>query len=944
MKQEELLAKTYSARDIEEKIYGVWEQSGYFIADNSSSKDSYCIIMPPPNVTGVLHMGHALVNIIQDILVRFKRMSGFEVCWIPGTDHAGIATQGVVERHLFQKEKKKRLDYSREEFLSHIWTWKEESEKVILRQLRKLGASCDWSRLRFTMDEDSSLAVREGFKRLYDKNFIYRGHYLVNWDPKTQTALSDDEIEYEEKESFLWFFRYPFADDDTKYIVIATTRPETLLGDVAVAVSLSDSRYKDLIGQKLEVPFIKRYIPVIGDHRVDPTFGSGAVKITPAHDFNDYVIGQDHRLPMINILTKEGRLNENTGQFAGLSLPEARKRIVAAMADLGLVDKIEPHSHRVAVSYRSKAVIEPFLSEQWFVRMESFIPILKKLVENDEIKIIPKKWKETYFRWIDNLRDWCISRQLWWGHRIPVWYHREDRNKIICFSGKGVPPEVEKDPENWLRDPDVLDTWFSSGLWPLTCLGWPNTQSLDLKKFFPTTTLVTGHDILFFWVARMVIMSVGMDMGKPFNEVFLHGLIFGKSYRKISQESQEGYYIFGEEKHKYDQGNPLPPDVISKWEKLSKSKGNVIDPLEMIDLYGTDAVRMTLCGCANQSPQIDLDYRRFEENRNFANKIWNGARFIFMNLKDFSYSDLLQDFKVQHGDLEDIYLFSQLNRLVENMNAHLNNYQFDKAAAAVYNFYWDTFCSLYLEMIKPVLFEKRGTLKNKKNKQKILVIVFSHLLSLMHPLAPFITEELFLRLKKNLSIEKVPAVVTNHYLKQTLKILTAKSCMFADYPSCVIYEDIIVEAETDFSFVKDIIYVIRNILGEIAIPLHMSVDIFLVTEDVCVDRYFSLVSSLINVSSIKRVSCIPEDKMYSLGVLGELTLGVIIPKELVEKEISRLKKEKMKLEQAISRLKILLGNKSFIDKADKNLVYDKQESLKNLTKELDEVSKKLVKR
>ena len=516
MEQEEFISKTYSAKSIEENIYKTWEESGYFIADNTSLKKPYCIIMPPPNVTGILHMGHALVNVIQDILVRFKRMSGFEVCWIPGTDHAGIATQGVVERNLFQKEGKKRLDYSRDEFLSHIWKWKKESEKIILQQLRKIGCSCDWSRLRFTMDEKSSLAVREGFKKLYDKNLIYRGYYLVNWDPKTQTALSDDEIEYEEKESSLWFFRYPFANDKTKYIVVATTRPETILGDVAVAVSSSDFRYKDLIGQKLEVPFLKRCIPIIGDHRVDPNFGSGAVKITPAHDFNDYTIGKDHHLPMINILNKNGTLNENAGKFQGFTILEARKKIIDEMASLGLLEKIEAHSHRVAISYRSKAIIEPFLSEQWFVKVKPFVPILRELVENHEIEIIPKEWKETYFRWVDNLRDWCISRQLWWGHRIPIWYHVEDPTRIICFSGEGIPPEVQENSEKWIQDPDVLDTWFSSGLWPMTCLGWPNKDSLDLEKFFPTTVLVTGHDILFFWVARMVIMSIGMDMGKPF--------------------------------------------------------------------------------------------------------------------------------------------------------------------------------------------------------------------------------------------------------------------------------------------------------------------------------------------------------------------------------------------------------------------------------------------
>ena len=528
------LEKIYDPKIVEKKWYQFWQEHSFFSADAKSSKPKYSIPIPPPNVTGSLHMGHALVDTIQDILIRYKRMCGFEALWIPGTDHAGISTQTVVERHLFAKYGKRKRDFTREEFISHVWEWKDIYQEKILHQIKQLGCSCDWSRLRFTMDEASNLAVKTVFKKMYDDGIIYRGNYLVNWDPVAQTAIADDEVEYEEKASFLWHFSYPLADDPTKSITIATTRPETMLGDVAVAVHPDDPRYAGFVGQELLLPIQNRRIPIIKDLYVDKEFGSGAVKITPAHDINDYEIGQRHNLEMINIMNPDGTLNEKGGKFKGLSMQEARIAIVKEMQTLGFFLKQEPHQLRIGISYRSKAIVEPYLSKQWFIRMESFKDKLIEVVEKKEVKIVPPHWEKIYFHWIHNLRDWCISRQLWWGHRIPIWYHKEDPEKMICHIGEGSPGI------DYIQDEDVLDTWFSSALWPFSTLGWPNKTD-DLRAFFPHSTLITGHDILFFWVARMIMMAEYVEQKIPFKEIFLHGLIYGKSYWK---EDKEKYYRF----------------------------------------------------------------------------------------------------------------------------------------------------------------------------------------------------------------------------------------------------------------------------------------------------------------------------------------------------------------------------------------------------------------
>jgi len=490
------LAKTYEAKLVDDKWYQFWKKQGFFKADSTSSKQPYCIVMPPPNVTGSLHMGHALVSTLQDILIRWKRMLGYEVLWMPGTDHAGISTQTVVERHLMKTHGKKRKDFPREEFLNHVWTWKEEKEGNILNQLQRMGSSCDWSRLRFTMDEGNNRAVRVMFKKMYDDGLIYRGDYLVNWDPVTQTALADDEVEYEDRQSFLWHLKYPLKDG-SGFVQVATTRPETMLGDTAIAVSPKDSRYTHLIGKMVLLPIANREIPIIADHRVDATFGTGMVKVTPAHDPNDYQMGLTHELEFINIMTPEGNINENGGAFQGLSMEAARPAVVAEMKKLGFLEKVEPHLNRVGVSYRSKATIEPFMSKQWFVKMDGFAKKLQKAVHDGKTQIIPKNWDNTYFHWVNNLRDWCISRQLWWGHRIPIWYRRDDPSQMICYDGEGMPEAVKNDPDAWMQDEDVLDTWFSSALWPFSTLGWPE-KTEELKKFYPNSVLVTGHDILFF--------------------------------------------------------------------------------------------------------------------------------------------------------------------------------------------------------------------------------------------------------------------------------------------------------------------------------------------------------------------------------------------------------------------------------------------------------------
>jgi valyl-tRNA synthetase len=926
------LSKAFEPKSVEKKWYRFWEENGLFKADANSAKEAFCIVIPPPNVTGVLHMGHALVDTLQDILIRFKRMQGYEALWIPGTDHAGIATQTVVERNLIAKTGKRRGDFTREEFLGHVWNWKEKSEKEILNQLREIGCSCDWSRLRFTMDEGCNKAVRIVFKKLFDEGLIYRGDYLVNWDPVTQTALGDDEVEYEDVNSNLWYFRYPVEGGGE--IVIATTRPETMLGDTAVAVNGDDERYTKLIGKMVLHPITGRKIPIIADPFIKTDFGSGAVKITPAHDHNDYEMAHRHDLPMINIMTRDGKINENGGSFKGMTMQAARVAVVEELKRLGHLDKIVPHPHRVGTSYRSKAVIEPYLSKQWFVAMTRFKKTLREAVEKEQVKLLPKDWEKTYFHWIDNLRDWCISRQLWWGHQIPIWYRGEE---MICYDGPGVPPEVEKNPGEWKQDEDVLDTWFSAALWPLSTLGWPE-KTVDFKKFYPTSTLITGHDILFFWVARMIMMGEYLTGEVPFKESFLHGLIYGKSYWRFEDGSV--VYLKEQERLDYDLGKTIPPEIHSKWEKMSKTKGNIIDPLEIVDSYGADAMRMALCASATHARQIDLDRRRFEEYKNFANKVWNGARFIFMNIEDLSAEEFAEGIDETLLTLEDRWILSILTKTVKEVTGYLDSYGYNFAADLAYNFYWKEFCSYYLEFVKPDLYGKT-TPELRKNKQKLLIVILCSAIRLMHPIAPFITEELFQCLKMHFSDLKEGK---EPYVKECAHALSSMACIVAPFPKVIKESDINVKIEEKFLLMSELIYAIRNIRAEMQIPPAFAIELYLSSEGdekAILEENVNLLSALIKIDKIYLNEEKPRTLFSSNTLVRNIEITIPLPAELKEKERVRLVKEQQKLIEQFTRLQGQLSNEEFIAKAPQELITKLKTSVEQMEKQLAEIATKL---
>lgn len=939
------MSSAYDHRLVENKWNEFWQTNSFFKADACSDKPPFCIILPPPNVTGRLHMGHALGGTVQDILSRFKRMQGFETLWLPGVDHAGISTQTVVEKHLIKTQGKTRKEFDRETFLEHVWHWKEEHEHMICSQLKQLGCSLDWSRKRFTMDEGSNQAVKTIFKKLYDQGLIYRGDYLVNWDPITQTALADDEVEHEEVESSLWHISYPIEGSSEK-IIVATTRPETLLGDTAVAVHPEDERYKHLIGKNAIVPVVERLIPVIADPFVDPSFGTGAVKITPAHDFNDYESGLRNHLPMINIMTDDGHVNEQGLHFQGMKMEEARMAMVEHLKSMNLLVKIEPHKHRVGKSYRSKAVIEPYLSKQWFVKMSAFKEDLLRIVREKEVELIPNHFDKTYFHWIENIRDWCISRQLWWGHRIPVWYHRFDPTIVICHDGEGLPEEVKNNPDLYRQDEDVLDTWFSSALWPFSTLGWPEKTD-DLEKFFPTSVLVTGHDILFFWVARMILMSHFALKKPPFYQTFIHGLIYGKSYWRQSKDGSI-HYVTAEERNDLEKSDKLPKDIHSKWEKMSKSKGNIIDPLEMIDLYGADAVRMALCASLTDSRQIDLDKRRFEEYKNFANKLWNAARFVMMNLKESDAEDALtvhdlgQKVLESHLQTDDLWILSRLNQTVKSATAALEAYDFDLYASLIYSFLWDEFCAYYLESCKPYMSKKVHAPIIHKNKQKILLSVLMSSLKLLHPITPFITEEIFQLLKDRFPIHE------NHFsdlgltadLVQSLK---QKSICISSYPVC--REELICEEnENAFNLLKEIIYAIRNLRGEMQIPPGSPVEVAI--EDLGDEKEYNLVlNNLVIVQSLVKIDLIDQKGTSTSNSSSErirnLKVMVFLPQALIEKEKERLSKEKEKVIAQLANLFKQMENPEFVEKAPKPLLEKTKANIELLESKLKDIDSKL---
>lgn len=939
------LPKAYDAKIVDSKWYGFWMTNNFFQADTSSKKPPYCIVMPPPNVTGALHMGHALVSTLQDTLIRWKRMNGFETLWVPGTDHAGISTQTVVERHLIRTVGKKRKDFHRDEFLQHVWKWKEEKEHNILSQLKRVGCSCDWSRLRFTMDAGNNQAVKTMFKKMYDAGLIYRGDYLVNWDPVTQTAIADDEVEYEDRQSFLWHFKYPLKDG-SGFVHIATTRPETMLGDTAIAVSPKDLRYANLIGKKVILPLMEREIPIIADHHVDPEFGTGMVKVTPAHDPNDYQIGLTHQLPFINIMTADGKINENGGAFQNQTMEEARLSIIEAMKQLGLLEKVEPHINRVGVSYRSKATIEPYMSKQWFIRMDNFGKKLRAAVEQGRTRLIPQNWENTYYHWIDNLRDWCISRQLWWGHRIPIWYYRKDPSRMLCYDGEGEPEEVRKNPSDWIQDEDVLDTWFSSALWPFSTLGWPE-KTPELSQFYPNSVLVTGHDILFFWVARMILMGEYAMEQVPFPETFLHGLIYGKSYWRVLSGGSIAY-LNEAERREYELGKPLPKDVFCKWEKMSKTKGNIIDPLEIIEEYGTDAMRMALCASATQAREIDMDHRRFEEFKNFANKVWNGARFVFMNLdgdNPLTVEEFGQGLEESLLGLEDRWILSKVNHTIQDVNNKLENYLFDQAALEAYDFFWKEFCSYYLEIVKPILFNKAASPAARKNKQKLLLILLCQAVRLMHPMAPFITEELFQLLKERFGRTKAQETV-DPYTDETIKALSSPACIVAPYPTAR-PKDINLNMEQTFELIENIVYTIRNIRGEMKLPPATLTDIHIVGEPDDQEYYMirdhrHIIAALVRTNSIEMHYGNPIIGFASTGVLNKLKVIIPLPNELLKQEQTRLAKEKDRLALSIEKLNSQLNNPDFIQNAPPQLIEKNKTQLQQSERELAEINSKLA--
>ncbi len=688
------LPTVYEAKATEESIYKFWEENSCFKADNTSNKAPYSIVIPPPNVTGVLHMGHALDGTLQDILTRYHRMSGYEALWLPGTDHAGIATQNVVEKKL-REEGVSRHDLGREKFLETTWEWANEHKSAILNQFKRLGASFDRSRERFTLDEGCSKAVKEVFIKLYEKDLIYKGAYIVNWCPRCQSAISDIETEYETEAGHLWEISYPLKDEPGA-IVVATTRPETIYGDVAVAVNPNDYKYKDLIGKTVCLPLTGREIPIIADEYVEKGFGTGALKITPAHDPNDYEIGKRHGLKPIWVIDEEGKMKacaEVLPEIQGLDRYEAREKTVGLLKYKGSLVRIQDHEHNVGKCQRCNTTIEPLLSEQWFVRME---PLSKKAIEcidNGEIKFIPERWTKNYLGWMTNIRDWCISRQLWWGHQIPAFYHNETGEMIVA--------KENPDPNNYTQDSDVLDTWFSSGLWPFSTMGWPNTESADFKKFYPTTTLVTGFDIIFFWVARMITMGYEFTDKAPFSTVYIHGLIRDE---------------FGQ--------------------KMSKSRGNTIDPVGIIDKYGCDALRYTLTSlCTYGGQDIKVSDEKFEYGRNFANKIWNASRFVLMNLdgvdnNDIDYSELT---------LADKWILNKLNETTKETNENIKNYRIGETAHILYDFFWNSYCDWYVEIAKIQLQDE----SIKLNTQRVLRYVLDNTLRLLHPIMPHITESIW---------------------------------------------------------------------------------------------------------------------------------------------------------------------------------------------------------
>ena len=859
------LSKTYSPTEIEDKWYKIWEEKGYFNAQHNSEKPGYSIAIPPPNVTGILHMGHMLNNAIQDAIIRYKRMSGFETLWIPGMDHAGIATQNKVERML-KEEGTSKEEIGYDEFLRRTWEWKEKHGGLITKQLRKLGVSLDWDRERFTMDEGLSRAVKEVFIKLYNDGLIYRGEYIVNWCPHDKTALADDEVNHIDKKGKIWEIKYRIKDTDD-YVIIATTRPETMLGDTGVAVNPNDDRYKHLIGKKVILPLMNREIPVVADEYVDMEFGTGVVKMTPSHDPNDFEVAKRTGLEFINIFTEDAHVNSNGGKYEGLERFAARKAILADLEAEGLLVGTKEHNHAVGHCYRCDSIIEPRVSTQWFVKIEPLAKRALEVVKNGQIQITPKRWEKVYYNWLENIRDWTISRQIWWGHRIPA-YYAEDGTVFVARNMEEAKAQAKEKfgKEVSLREEtDVLDTWFSSALWPFSTLGWPD-KTPDLEKFFPTNALVTGADILFFWVARMVMMSLYINDEIPFSYVYLHGIIRDELGRK-----------------------------------MSKSLGNSPDPLDLIAKYGADAIRFSFLYNTSQGQDIHFSEKLLEMGSTFANKVWNASRFVLSNLEDFDANAVIDE---KEFKLEDRWILSKLQTASRQINEYMDKYELDSAAKVAYEFFRGNFCDWYVEIAKTRVYGQEGS--DKTVAQYVLKTVLDKGLRMLHPFMPFITEEIWQKLG-----------------------LDEETIMLSEFPTeNKKYVDL--AAEKEFDYLKEIVNAIRNIRGEANVSPAKKIEvIFKIVNDgekEILEHNAKILDKLANVEKYEFNKEIPALVGFKLVETTEIyvPLADLIDKE---KEIAKLEKDIQKTQKELDRVLGKLSNEKFLSKAPKEVI-DKENGIK----------------